>query len=215
MDIQAGIWSMSCLALYIQTTMRILKNLLSKEVRHNRFTNEIIEKNGCEVFPAELSSYQLMEVTNWWELKVQELEPDLTFKSDVKMRGELKQPYLRKIPSLWWGQEDCTVSPRQLSVGSWSHTVLFLLPVAKQDGNENEICFTPSASMTQLACSRHQSGCLPLPVAEQQACSTVPGLALALPPICLPFAVCHSPCAAYCLGCKVCAIYGEEKLPLF
>lgn len=55
---------MSCLALYIQTAMRILKNLMSKDMRHNRFTKEISEENGCEVFPSELSSYQLMEVTD-------------------------------------------------------------------------------------------------------------------------------------------------------
>lgn len=55
---------MSCLVLYMQTTMRILKNLLSKEVRHNRFTKEISKENGCEVFPAELSSSQLREVTD-------------------------------------------------------------------------------------------------------------------------------------------------------
>lgn len=167
----------SCLVPYTQTRVRIPKNLLSKELRHNRFTKEISKENGCEVLPAELSSSQLREVTERWELKVQELEPeDLTFKSDsailtyIKMRGELRQPYLRKVPSLWWGQGGCTVSSRQygleLSVGSWIHIVLFLLPVAKQDGNENEI-FTPSTSMTQLACSRHQSGCLPLPVTEQ------------------------------------------------
>lgn len=54
---------MSCLVLYIQTTVRTWKNLLSKEVRHNKFTKEISEENGCEVFPAELSSSQLREVT--------------------------------------------------------------------------------------------------------------------------------------------------------
>lgn len=104
-----GSAAMSCLVLYKQTTMIILKNLLSKELRHNRFTKEISEENGCEVFPAEWSSSQLGEVTGRWELKVQELEPeDLTFKSNsavlayVKMTGELKQRYLMRMPSLWW-----------------------------------------------------------------------------------------------------------------
>lgn len=78
---------------------------------------------------------QLREVTDRWELRVQELEPEgLTFKSDsvvlayIKNEGELKQLHLRKVLSLWWGQGDCTVSSRQLSVGSWSHIVL--LPAA-------------------------------------------------------------------------------------
>lgn len=55
--------AMSCLALYVQTIMRILKSFLSKEMRQNRFTKEISGENECEVFPAELSSSQLREVT--------------------------------------------------------------------------------------------------------------------------------------------------------
>lgn len=96
-----------CFVLYIQATVRTRKNLLSKEVRCNKFTKEIRKENGCEVFPAELSSSQPREITERWELKVQELEPeDLTFKSDsailayIKNEGELKQQYLRKIPSM-------------------------------------------------------------------------------------------------------------------
>lgn len=50
---------MSCLVLYIQTTVRILENLLSKEVRHNRFTKEISKENGCEMFPAEGGNRQM------------------------------------------------------------------------------------------------------------------------------------------------------------
>lgn len=80
---------MSCLALYVQTIMRILKSFLSKEMRHNRFTKEISGENQCEVFPAELSSSQLREVRR--ELKVQELEPeDLTFKFDAAILSHVE-----------------------------------------------------------------------------------------------------------------------------
>lgn len=54
-----GSGAMSCLVLYIQTTVRILENLLSKEVRHNRFTKEISKENGCEMFPAEGGNRQM------------------------------------------------------------------------------------------------------------------------------------------------------------
>lgn len=107
------------------------------------------EGNGTLIF--FFFSLFLLPITSWscfsflcpsysslWILVnygVQELEPEgLTFKSDsvvlayIKNEGELKQLHLRKVLSLWWGQGDCTVSSRQLSVGSWSHIVL--LPAA-------------------------------------------------------------------------------------
>ena len=59
-----GSGAMSCLALYVQTIMRILKSLLSKEMRHNRFTKEISGENECVVFLAEPSHSQLREVTD-------------------------------------------------------------------------------------------------------------------------------------------------------
>lgn len=54
---------MSCLALYVQTIMRILKRLLSREMRHNRFTEEISgKKMNVKIF--QLSSSKLREVTD-------------------------------------------------------------------------------------------------------------------------------------------------------
>lgn len=85
--------AMSCLALYVQTIMRILKSFLSKEMRQNRFTKEISGENECEVFPAELSSSQLREVTE----------------ESSKARTQSQKTWLSNLTQLfslvlkWWG----------------------------------------------------------------------------------------------------------------
>lgn len=80
-----------------------------------------------------------------------------------------------------WGQTSCTEGTRQLSVDFWTHT----FSVAEAGWHPEWDPLPPSASMTPLACSRHLSECLCLPVTEQHACPSAPGSALLSPPICL------------------------------